>query len=215
MKSGREYLSLAKCYKCPLKRATNASGEDWNPVPAELHEGTNTIVIGQAPGKREVSSGQPFIGPRSEDLRMAMAAEIISRSDLSYTNVVACRYPYDDPKKWKATFRKKVSSLTAENKRRKGAGLRPLPVPETAESCCAPRLKAELAEFDNWIPTGAQAVKFVFPKHTDFELRRGAPHRGENGALPLAAGKKLLPTIHPAFVRRYPHWRWVFQSDFA
>ena len=80
----REILS---CRACPLHESRT------NPVPGEGDPEARIVIIGEAPGRMEDSSGRPFVGPAGRLLNEALARAGISRESVFITNVVKCRPP--------------------------------------------------------------------------------------------------------------------------
>lgn len=54
---------------------------------------TDIVFIGEAPGKKEDESGQPFVGAAGKFLNEMLAAADMQRSDIYITNIVKYRPP--------------------------------------------------------------------------------------------------------------------------
>lgn len=54
---------------------------------------TEVMVIGEAPGHREDTTGKPFVGRSGQLLEQALAAYDFKREDIFITNAVSCRPP--------------------------------------------------------------------------------------------------------------------------
>jgi uracil-DNA glycosylase family 4 len=82
------YAPYMQCQQCPLAtqgRTTVVFGRG-NPD-------ARMVIIGEAPGKQEDESGEPFVG-RSGKLLTQLCNEIgITQADIFITNVVKCRPP--------------------------------------------------------------------------------------------------------------------------
>jgi uracil-DNA glycosylase family 4 len=75
-------ISGSKCYKCPLAKS------DF--VPPFGSKTSSIMIVGEAPGKKEVEKGQPFVG-RSGSLLGEVLAELgLDRSHLYISNSVFC-----------------------------------------------------------------------------------------------------------------------------
>ncbi len=78
---------VAVCTRCELHRgATNA-------VPGEGNPEARILLIGEAPGYHEDSSGKPFVGNSGKFLTELLAKAGLSREDVFITNVVKHRPP--------------------------------------------------------------------------------------------------------------------------
>lgn len=73
----------ARCWECPLARLRSVRSEINNPRP-EL------VLVGEAPGKREVAVGRPFIGKSGEVLDYALKQGAVPRKSLAVVNAIAC-----------------------------------------------------------------------------------------------------------------------------
>jgi len=79
--------NVIKCTKCDLcKTRTNS-------VPGKGNFQSNVIFVGEAPGKNEDKSGEPFIGVAGKKLTIALEEAGISRDEVYITNIVKCRPP--------------------------------------------------------------------------------------------------------------------------
>ena len=79
--------NVIKCTKCELcKTRTNS-------VPGKGNFQSDVIFVGEAPGRNEDKSGEPFVGVAGKKLSMALEEAGISRDTVYITNVVKCRPP--------------------------------------------------------------------------------------------------------------------------
>ena len=79
--------NVIECTKCDLcKTRTNS-------VPGKGNFQSDVIFVGEAPGKNEDKSGEPFIGIAGQRLVLALQGAGISRESVYITNVVKCRPP--------------------------------------------------------------------------------------------------------------------------
>lgn len=136
-----------------------------------------TVLVGEAPGKREVEMGRPFVGPAGQLLDAVAIEARLRLDDVFIVNAVAC-----------------------------------LPVPTTPRKsailACRPRLLTELSRAPRLVivTLGATATRSVL---NDFGYRVVAG-RGRPRASPWG---DVMPTVHPAFVRRRPSARALLLRD--
>lgn len=78
---------VAGCERCPLYATAT------NPVPGEGNPRAQLIVVGEAPGEKEDSSGRPFVGQSGELLTKILAAIDLQRQDVFICNVLKHRPP--------------------------------------------------------------------------------------------------------------------------
>ena len=186
----------AQCHRCPLAQG----GQPQSPVGPEEHRGATIALVGEAPGRREVETGRPFVGPSGIEEMKALRKVGWDRPDFHWTNTICCRPPGN------GDLNLYMMQLKSRNRRRKRKGQEPLPSPQ---ECCKPRLDAELAGFRHILSLGSAAAKAVVPGlRTGVLDIRGGPVEREDGV-------KILPTLHPAFVLRAPRWRQAFLIDHA
>jgi DNA polymerase len=161
--------SVQRCEGCPYGQAiaVGARGVPQSPI----------ALGGEAPGKREVEVGRPFVGPAGRLLEEVANEVGIRLDEVFIVNAVAC-----------------------------------LPVPTTPRKsailACRPRLVAELARAPRSVivTLGATATRSVL---NDFGYRvvagRGQPRASLWG--------DVMPTVHPAYVRRRPSSRALLLRD--
>jgi DNA polymerase len=78
---------VIKCTKCDLcKTRTNS-------VPGKGNFQSKVIFVGEAPGRNEDKSGEPFVGVAGQKLSIALEEAGISRDEVYITNIVKCRPP--------------------------------------------------------------------------------------------------------------------------
>ncbi len=160
---------VQRCEGCPYGQgiAVGAGGDPQSP----------TVLVGEAPGRREVEVGRPFVGPAGQLLDEIANQAGLRLDDVFIVNAVAC-----------------------------------LPVPTTPRKsailACRPRLLAELSRTPRLVivTLGATATRSVL---NDFGYRvvagRGRPRTSPWG--------DVMPTVHPAFVRRRPSTRALLHRD--
>lgn len=78
---------IAVCTRCELHRAAT------NPVPGDGNPHARILLIGEAPGFHEDSSGKPFVGNSGKFLTQLLEQAGLTREDVFITNVVKHRPP--------------------------------------------------------------------------------------------------------------------------
>lgn len=85
--------AVRNCKKCELHRSRK------NPVFGTGSDKKKLVIIGEAPGKDEDESGEPFVGRAGQLLTKMLTAIDIDRNDVFICNVLKCRPPENrDPK---------------------------------------------------------------------------------------------------------------------
>lgn len=79
--------NVIKCTKCDLSKTRT------NSVPGKGNFQSDVIFVGEAPGRNEDKSGEPFVGVAGKKLSAALEGAGISREEVYITNVVKCRPP--------------------------------------------------------------------------------------------------------------------------
>ena len=76
---------IRSCVQCPLHTTRTKA------VPGEGAPSARVMLIGEAPGREEDRSGQPFVGAAGRFLDEVLAGSGVDRRDLFITNTVKCR----------------------------------------------------------------------------------------------------------------------------
>jgi len=79
--------NVIKCTKCDLCKTR------INAVPGKGSFQSDVIFVGEAPGRNEDRSGEPFVGVAGKKLSIALDEAGISRDAVYITNIVKCRPP--------------------------------------------------------------------------------------------------------------------------
>ena len=188
-------MAEPRCDICPLREYWESKGA-FSPVMGELNT-SDTIVVGDAPGKQETIHGRPFVDSSSVEAMDAIKACGKQRHEIAWTNVCACRFPNDRANEFLARLKKRNSA-----RRVKGKETIPSPM-----ECCRPRLESELQGYSNIISFGSLATKAILPANPSLTAVRGGP-TAHNGF-------KVLPTFHPSYASRAQIWSPIFQKDIA
>ena len=173
----------ANCDECPLKEHT--------PVPPQVNNQASLVICGEAPGKEEVIQSKPFVGASGWWLDKRLLECGVSRAQVHTTNALLCRPP------------KKFSDLQWKQ----------------ALECCRPRLERELAEVRpgdsvSLLACGGKAAWSLTDPTGPFNKPASRDKIFSWRGAPLQVGRfVVLPTIHPAFVLRAPHYKAVFLID--
>ena len=86
----------AKIMKCQLCRLCETA---TRAVPGEGNPDADILFIGEAPGKKEDETGEPFVGAAGKFLNELLASINLERKDIFITNIVKHRPPGNrDPK---------------------------------------------------------------------------------------------------------------------
>ena len=87
------HTSLQNCKKCSLHKSRTQV------VPGAGNPKANIMFIGEAPGKKEDQTGEPFVGAAGKFLNEMLASIDLKREDIFIANTVKCRPPDNrDPK---------------------------------------------------------------------------------------------------------------------
>ena len=158
---------LADCAHCPL------ADEPYVPSLIPLGE-ARLAVVGEAPGFHESVRKEPFKGPSGQLLDKVLNHHGFKRSEVLYTNVVACRPPDNaNP-------------------------------PKAAITACRQRLLGELggSGAGDVVALGGTATNaLVDDPRTITSLRVGPPKR-PTSALRGSSVQRVIPTWHPAYCLR-------------
>jgi uracil-DNA glycosylase family protein len=148
------------------------------------HVGASMVLIGEQPGDREDTAGEPFVGPAGRVLDRALERAGVTRSDVYVTNVVK-HFRFQRKGKLRIHRTPGVEHVRA----------------------CLPWLRAELATVGPQllVTLGSTAAKALLG--TSFRLTQ---HRGEVLAY---ENRPLVATIHPSAVLRGPKDRQAEMFD--
>src|SRR2546425_12490776 len=76
---------IRRCDRCPLHRTRTEA------VPGVGSASARIMLVGEAPGRQEALTGQPFVGAAGKFLRVLLASGGRSRSAVDIANVVNTR----------------------------------------------------------------------------------------------------------------------------
>ena len=183
-------LHSARCDLCPLQGNIV--------VPAEGNFNRMFAVVGEAPGEGEERTGRPFVGPSGAELERAIRSCSIKRNDIFITNTVLCRPPKNEMKLL-------LQKISKHNKAHPNQQI------HSPIECCKPRLDEELSHFRDIITLGGTALKAVTGVQSSVIAVRGGLM--ELDATETAPARRVMPSVHPAFVLRSPRWAHVLRND--
>jgi len=192
----------AKCDECPLN-------EFHRPIPTEVNNGSQFIVVGDYPGENEEREGRPFVGPNGGLMQSTFGALGLRRRDANWTNVVLCRPPDSDMNRFLELIRKRNREITKENIVRAAQHVPLRPLIPTPMECCAPRLWSEVTEFEKVLVVGGLATKVIFNSTVSVMAVRGSPTEIDR----FGKTFKIVPTLHPSFVTKNMRWMHVLKND--
>ena len=164
-------------------------GCSWaNPDNAVPDAGSLTariLLIGEAPGEREVAQKQPFVGPSGQRLDAWLRGAGLRREQLYITNVIPWRPPAN-----------KIAAAPKEMIQAQSARLR--------------ALIERMPDLTLVVPMGNTALRALRIDPPNIMNTRGIPR-----ALALGHGRavKVVPTIHPAATFRQPALAYLCQQD--
>jgi DNA polymerase len=160
----------AGCRRCPLwQRATQT-------VFGEGDADAAIVLVGEQPGDKEDTVGQPFVGPAGQLLRKAITAAGLDRQRLYVTNAVKHF-------KWEPRGKRRLHVK-----------------PNTAEIlACQVWLELELAALSPRliVAMGATAVRSLLGPG-------GRVGRDRGTTVPRGDGPPVLVTVHPSSILRVP-----------
>lgn len=151
----------AECEHCPWYARSKYAGESGP-------DGASILVVGEAPGRVEATTGVPFTGPSGKLLDRVLAHHGLDRDAIRFTNVAACHPPYTGNQKSEAP-------------------------PKDVVLSCAPRLRVELEGRDVVVALGNTAKEAILgTREAITKVRQGPPRTLPGGTAAVIA------TIHPA-----------------
>jgi len=204
----------AQCLACPMRRW---AGSAWAPVPAQrAAKAPAGLLLGEAPAKHEVERVVPFVGESGQELNDALKDVGIQRTAWDVDNVIACRAPSDKWKLISIRLRKEKRAAPILPNGHRNPAHSPSHEQHPATHC-RPRLVQSLVRTTNVVTLGGTAASAVLGGNPSILSIRGGPASATltGAAFPIEGHTMLvLPTVHPAFVRRARRWRLVFRADF-
>lgn len=196
----------ALCDRCVLSGC--------KPVPPEPSRSRPfAVLVGEAPGEKEVDEGRPFIGPSGFELQRGMQTVGLRRAECHITNAALCLRGKGRGNIERAEREAKKRNETAREK----AADRGITISDAdfdankwldPVEACRPRLMREIAQANpsgGVITLGGVAYRAVTSRRERILEVRGGPKNESFG--------RLLPTLHPSFVMQTRRWTRAFASD--
>ena len=151
----------------------------------ETHPTATITFVGARPDKEAEVSGQPFGGRTGKMIEANIAKYGLRRSDANWCNVTRCRYQHSDTK--------------------------PASYYDAALFCGVAHGRPDLSTSRVVVPLDDEALLFAAGLN-DVEVWRGSPIVPDAG---FAAGRFVLPTIHPSAIFSKPRMRSASKGDFG
>jgi uracil-DNA glycosylase/DNA polymerase I-like protein with 3'-5' exonuclease and polymerase domains len=180
------------------------------PVPARI------MIVGEAPGEREVQEGRPFCGASGWELDKMLGEAGISRGECFVTNLARYRPPNNDIDLW-IRENSKIGKLTKDDELKASHGIDVRKFLLMRDMLVHPylvegyeMLKAEIKEVkpNVIIPVGNTSM-WALTGRWGITNWRGSMLYADH-----FPDRKVIPTIHPAAVLREWSWRASVVSDF-
>ena len=163
------------------------------------------LVVGEAPGEREVEAGVPFIGPSGKEMGRMLREAGIREEDCRFTNMINMRPPNNDVEKFFFTSKKKSNEgggVYHWGRYCVPAILDGLEDLRKEVESCNPNLIIALGNSGLWATTGNKGIT----KWRGSELESTVLTRG-------TTGYKVIPTYHPANILRVYENRFIAVED--
>lgn len=174
-------LNNSACEKCGLCKTRKQVVNGTGPLNAKI------MIVGEAPGSTENTTGCPFTGDSGKYLDKMLAKAGLSRTDIRTTNVVRCLPAAPPPEYVRAPTWEEMQT-------------------------CLPYLEQEIAAIkpNVIVPVGNIALRAVLgTKKANITDHRGTEMWSEK------YGCKIMPTFHPSAVMRNPKYEDTVVQDFA
>lgn len=163
-------------------------------VPDEIHPDAKIALLAQNPGDTEEAVGRPLIGRTGMMVQNDLGKFGLKREDVSYLNVIKCRYRVPGAKK-------KTNELPQDGSTDQAAKHCAQYLGESLRKI-KPNVTALLGNLGLYYGAGEREV-------TSW---RGSVFIAEKG---MCQGRKVLPMIHPAALYSDLSWRTAYKLDFA
>lgn len=179
---GRIREEVSRCEGCRLAETRT------NPVFGIGDGKAPVLIVGEAPGRNEDETGEPFVGKAGERLNEVLALAGLSRDEVFIANVLKCRPP--------------------RNRN---------PRPDEIAACSAYLIRQIEAIGPKVIVTfGNFATQFVLGTKKGVSELHGTLFKGvrvSHGDCGTASAYDVYPVFHPAATIYRPQWRSVLEED--
>jgi len=168
------------------------------PCPAKI------MIVGEAPGEREVAEGQPFVGFSGQEMSKMLQEAGIMRSECFITNVVRVRPPGNDVSSFIA---QRKSDISAQHIMMRGKFVLPavrdgFELLKREIEMCQPNVIIAFGNVALWALTGAWGITSWRGSVMECDLE-----------LALDYKPKVVPAYHPASILRQWSWRQIAIHD--
>lgn len=168
------------------------------PCPAKI------MIVGEAPGEREVDEGQPFVGSSGQEMSKMLQEAGIMRSECFITNVVRIRPPGNDIN---AFIAQRKSDISAQHIMMRDKFVLPavrdgFELLKREIEMCQPNVIIAFGNVALWALTGQWGVTSWRGSVMECDLE-----------LALDYKPKVVPTYHPASILRQWSWRQIAIHD--
>ena len=168
------------------------------PCPAKI------MIVGEAPGEREVAEGQPFVGFSGQEMSKMLQEAGIMRSECFITNVVRVRPPGNDIN---AFIAQRKSDISAQHIMMRGKFVLPavrdgFELLKREIEMCQPNVIIAFGNVALWALTGQWGITSWRGSVMECDLE-----------LALDYKPKVVPAYHPASILRQWSWRQIAIHD--
>ena len=168
------------------------------PCPAKI------MIVGEAPGEREVAEGQPFVGFSGQEMSKMLQEAGIMRSECFITNVVRIRPPGNDIN---AFIAQRKSDISAQHIMMRDKFVLPavrdgFELLKREIEMCQPNVIIAFGNVALWALTGQWGITSWRGSVMECDLE-----------LALDYKPKVVPAYHPASILRQWSWRQIAIHD--
>lgn len=168
------------------------------PCPAKV------MIVGEAPGEREVAEGQPFVGFSGQEMSKMLQEAGIMRSECFITNVVRIRPPGNDIN---AFIAQRKSDISAQHIMMRDKFVLPavrdgFELLKREIEMCQPNVIIAFGNVALWALTGAWGITSWRGSVMECDLEMALDYK-----------PKVVPTYHPASILRQWSWRQIAIHD--
>lgn len=173
---------VSSCSACPLHETRTL------PVFGSGNPSATVMIVGEAPGRNEDESGEPFVGKAGERLNEVLALAGLSRDEVFVANVLKCRPP--------------------RNRN---------PRPDEIDACSSYLIEQLDAVGPKIVVTfGNFATQFVLGTKQGVSEVHGRLFRDvtvSHDGCSASSAVSVYPVFHPAATIYRPQWRVVLEGD--
>lgn len=168
------------------------------PCPARI------MIVGEAPGEREVAEGQPFVGFAGQELSKMLSEAGIMRSECFITNVVRIRPPGNDIN---AFIAQKKSDISLQHIMMRDKFVLPavrdgFELLKREIEMCRPNVIIAFGNVALWALTGSWGITSWRGSVMECDLEMALDYK-----------PKVVPAYHPASILRQWSWRQIAIHD--